>query len=523
MNRLASESPKAKISRALGGVFLLGAFVFVFARRFIYVSRYAATWDEADFALALQRFDLLAMQPHFPGYPYFILGGMLFHRWIANPAEALGVFNVAMAALSTIPIYLLARKQFSPLPAGVLALSVQSFAYLWVIGGRPLSEGAAIALLWWYIWALREAWEKRTWGWQVLPLFFFGLLMGTRLSFIPFGLGILLLWLRDWRSGKSKGETRRYRMVRLGVFIGIAIIFQLLWVAGLVLSEGSLRGFLMLAFGFTGGHFQEWGGAISAAELPLWERATRLLFENVLWTGIAARSLLNVLLLAVLVAVTLFSHIHIQGRAVIKDQQFSKMMWWLILAYLVWALIAQNVDKPRHISPMIGPAAFLLFQALLSQGPLQFKKAGVLNSTAFPLKWVLVLLFTGSQIVTGAQWVKEQAREQPAVYQLAEYLGEIPEPLTVYTWEETRVLQYLHVPYGHQRIYTYDLFVAQANERKGERIFLTEQVLRGFLKQSDEAARNTRARAKKIAAFRSEPLFDPVYHEIILYEWISPD
>ncbi|TXK86803.1 nucleoporin-interacting protein, partial [Parageobacillus sp. SY1] len=35
-----------------------------------YASPYAATWDQVDFALALDRYDLLAMQPHFPGYPY---------------------------------------------------------------------------------------------------------------------------------------------------------------------------------------------------------------------------------------------------------------------------------------------------------------------------------------------------------------------------------------------------------------------------------------------------------------------
>ncbi len=52
----------------------------VCASYFVYASPFAATWDEVDFALALDRYDLLAMQPHFPGYPYFILAGCSFIR-----------------------------------------------------------------------------------------------------------------------------------------------------------------------------------------------------------------------------------------------------------------------------------------------------------------------------------------------------------------------------------------------------------------------------------------------------------
>ena len=46
----------------------------------LHISPFAASWDEVDFVLALDRFDLLAMQPHFPGYPYFVLGAMAVHR-----------------------------------------------------------------------------------------------------------------------------------------------------------------------------------------------------------------------------------------------------------------------------------------------------------------------------------------------------------------------------------------------------------------------------------------------------------
>jgi hypothetical protein len=75
-----------------------------------YANPFAATWDQVDFSLALSRYDLLAMQPHFPGYPYFILGGMMIHTIIDNPAKALSTFNVLAMLSATIPIFLLLKK-----------------------------------------------------------------------------------------------------------------------------------------------------------------------------------------------------------------------------------------------------------------------------------------------------------------------------------------------------------------------------------------------------------------------------
>lgn len=83
--------------------------VVVYISCFVYASPFAATWDEVDFALALDRYDLLAMQPHFPGYPYFIFGGMLVHSFVDNPAKALAIWNGLLMMSATIPIYLLAK------------------------------------------------------------------------------------------------------------------------------------------------------------------------------------------------------------------------------------------------------------------------------------------------------------------------------------------------------------------------------------------------------------------------------
>lgn len=120
----------------LGNNRFLSYFSFVmlaslFLLEIYYASPYAATWDQVDFALALDRYDLLAMQPHFPGYPYFVLGGMLIHAFIDNPAKALSIFNVIALFSATIPMVFLLKKHHSTVMSLSLARSFNRQAISW--------------------------------------------------------------------------------------------------------------------------------------------------------------------------------------------------------------------------------------------------------------------------------------------------------------------------------------------------------------------------------------------------------
>ncbi|GAA3320908.1 hypothetical protein GCM10020331_033840 [Ectobacillus funiculus] len=54
--------------------------------------------------------------------------------------------------------------------------------------------------------------------------------------------------------------------------------------------------------------------------------------------------------------------------------------------------------------------------------------------------------------------------------------------------------------------------------RQNDTIYVTNHLIDGFRKQGARVEGNLK---KKVAEFRSNPLFDPVYSEIILYEWRS--
>jgi hypothetical protein len=482
-----------------------------------------------DFALALKRFDLLAMQPHFPGYPYFILGASVVHNWVANPVQALTVFNIGMAFSSVFPITLLARRYVGTAWGLLLAGLILTTPYLWLMAARPMSECAGIAALWWFLWSTREAMgQKKPIIWHGLALFFFSILMGIRLSFFPFGLALLLLWKEQYIDTTDTGRRGRRRRLVLSMFA--AALFQFIWIGGLAMSEGSLSGFWKLSLAFVEGHFSEWGGGVAATQMPFGERLLQLLGNNLAWQAMLGRSILNGILLSLL-AVAAGIHLwrlKFHGKTSERrssecaaDQSDRIFLIWLlmcIIVYGLWALFGQNIEKPRHIAPIVGPFLLLITMAAI-RSAVQLggspRLPRYIKTNVPPLIFIIVIALLLGQLWVGTKLLKEQAEQLPAVYQLHDYLSSVREPFVLYTWEETRVLQHLQTDYEHKRIYTYAYFQSTAGINAGHKIFITDHVLEGFERQGINLGNHV----KRVAEFTSNSLFDPVYHDIILYEY----
>jgi hypothetical protein len=465
-------------------------FYFILYYKWTHTSPYARTWDEVDFALAIERFDLLAMQPHFPGYPYFILGGMLLHSIINEPVGALSKFNVMMSALAVIPMYLMARSYFSKTVSMMIAICIQSMTYLWVVTTSPISEGAAISLLWWFVWSIQLSLKKGKLVYYLLSVFIFSLLLGTRLSFIPFGIGLVLLAVHDWKLGENN------RVARITFVTLVAILFQLIWVLGLVLTEGSLAGFMNLSLSFIQGHFNDWGGAVTATSTPIWERFTTLLFYNIIQIGLLGASVITAAILALGTVMVILKN---------KKMHWDKFHMFLLImigVYFLWALLGQNIEKPRHISPLLGFILYLILHVVFTK----LKKS---------IAIILVSSLLVIQTIEGIEIVNRQVEERPAVYQLIDYLDQIEEPFIIYTWEETRVMEYTDVSFEHKRLFTYELYKSDIEINKNKRILLTGRILKGFERQGVDLT----GKVKRVKEFQSDPLFDPVYSAIVLYEW----
>lgn len=466
--------------------------------RVIYAGELPRSWDQVDFSLALSRFDLFAMQPHFPGYPYFILGGMLFNSWIENPSTALSVFNSALLLTSVYPLYSLSRSILSKSLSIMTVAIFQSMIFINVMSVQPMSEASAVAVLWWYIWSVKLAYKKSSSLFVLLSSFIFSILLGIRLSYIPFGIGLLALFLQK----KSKYASKREYLSFLGKQIGFAVMFQLIWVAGLAASEGGVAAFMQLALGFSTGHFKEWGGtAVSNTAAPFLERLTDLMLYNIGWTGLAGQHLAVIVLVSVVAITSIF--LAFLER---KNLQVSWFAWTYVamfLSYLLWALFAQNIEKPRHILPLPGMLLFVCtvyFVAPLRK--LQAARIGILT--------VLLLI----QVVATYSAL-EESRKPAAVHKLTSYLSEVEEPLMVYTWEETRVMDYVDAPFQHDRVYTYATFRSQLPYYEDRKVFLTKEVVQGFLQQGAPIEDSI----QRVDTFYSNQMYDPVYHKIVLYEY----
>ncbi|CAM3946068.1 Glycosyltransferase RgtA/B/C/D-like domain-containing protein [Mesobacillus thioparans] len=466
------------------------AILYVFMTQLGNLNPFVSSWDQVDFSLALHRFDLRAMQPHFPGYPYFILGGLLTEKFIQNPGQALVAFNVLVYASSIVPVYLLASRVLSKESSLLVAGIIYTASYPLIIVNQPMSEGAALAAFWWFFWSVAAAESKASGKWLLLPLFLFSVLLGIRLSYIPMGIGLIYLFYKKW----TKQELTMPGIIKYAVIAGL---FQLIWVGGLIMTEGSLSNFLELAFGFTGGHFQEWGGTSVSNELSFFARLKAFLFTNILWWGIFSRTTVLMVLYIVIGIIILLP----SRKSGIFKESSGQLSLLLMLAYGGWALFAQNIDKPRHILPVALLFVFVCMLVFFKKRPEKFTR-------------YLALALIIAQAIVSSSYVQEQAESSPAVYQLANYLEEQPD-VVLYTWEETRVLQFLGMPYPHKRIYTYKIFLHDQGLYEGKTIYVTNSVIDGFRSQGVEPG----GKLEEVRTFSSNEIFDPVYHEIVLYKW----
>ncbi|HZG88093.1 nucleoporin-interacting protein [Paenibacillus sp.] len=478
------------------------------ALRLMYASPYAASWDAVDFALALDRFDLLAMQPHAPGYPFFVLPAMLLRPLFGGDAvAALAAVGALLYASAVVPMYRLAREALPARPAAGVVMLMQAASYPGLSAALPMSEAAAVGALWWYVYAAFAAFRAPRFAVRLLPAALFGLLMGIRLSYVAFALPLLPLWLRELRASR----------LRAAAFAAVAAAAQLLWLGALAASEGSAAGFVQLSLEFARGHFADWGGAATAeASAPLGERLIRLVGYNLLWVGLCGGSAWNAAALGALAAFAAFAASRRRGRSAAFRRRASadRAAWgWLaaaFAAYFAWALLAQNVDKPRHILPLVGPLLALggasAMRAASAAGGRVFRAAGAM----------LLAAAVAAQLWTGFRLLVTLRTETPAVVALHRYAEErLPEPFALYTWEETRVLQYLGASYPHKRAYTFALVDEERRARPDRRIYVTDKVVQGFAAQGVDP----KGRFEPVATFASNAIIEPVYYRITLYEW----
>ncbi|MGI8609672.1 MAG: glycosyltransferase family 39 protein [Candidatus Dormibacteria bacterium] len=204
------------------------------ATRLAIRTQYLFNWDSIQFALGVQRFDIVAHRPHPPGYLGYILLGRVLTMATGGGAEnGLVLLSALAEGLAVVLAYAAARELWGRFAGWSAAILLFTSPLFWFYGGTALSyalePALSIALLWMAVRACRG--DRRA---LLLAAAVAGLAGAIRPTDEAF-LALPLLWAawRLWRSGR--------RSPVLGA-AAVLVVSSLAWLVPLmVLSGGPAR------------------------------------------------------------------------------------------------------------------------------------------------------------------------------------------------------------------------------------------------------------------------------------------
>ncbi|MGE5619285.1 MAG: hypothetical protein ACM3US_08510 [Sphingomonadaceae bacterium] len=82
------------------------------ASRVPFTSQMLYAWAPANFALALQQYNVVFHQPHPPGYPLYVGIAKLVDLWVQNPNASLVYVGIAASAGAVAALFLLASRMY---------------------------------------------------------------------------------------------------------------------------------------------------------------------------------------------------------------------------------------------------------------------------------------------------------------------------------------------------------------------------------------------------------------------------
>lgn len=118
-------------------------------------ARLLPTWDAVQFALALERYDIVAHRPHPPGYILYVAAARIVDVFVGDATTSLVCLSIAASGVAVFFVYRLAWMLYGPLAAVVAAIGLATSPLFWFYGevGLPYAVEAAltsmVAMLTW--------------------------------------------------------------------------------------------------------------------------------------------------------------------------------------------------------------------------------------------------------------------------------------------------------------------------------------------------------------------------------------
>lgn len=357
-------------------VALAAVAVAVAASRWLGRARIADDYDGIGFVRALVRFDVAALQPHFPGYPVYVaLGRVATHLGLPPLAAATAVSSLAAGATAAAVWRLAAAGSGGRPKVAWLAMALYAAAWLpWLEGGAARSDATATAFV-------TLAFAALTWDGAVAAALggaAIALTLGTRASYWPLTLSFAVVAAR-----------RPRRAIAATGFV----VTTAAWLVPFVAAVGGARALWGLGRTHVTGHFTAWGGSI-VTRPDLVARAGAFV-RGLVYDGLFA----HVAALAVALAAVAF---------VVARRGVPPLPWRLALVvgapYAAWVFFGQNVvEQPRHLLPLVtlGCVALAL---VLADAPRALAVAVPLVALAASLPLVVARVRVPPAAAQAARW-----------------------------------------------------------------------------------------------------------------------
>lgn len=199
--------------------------IIIFLLRLLFLSPWLEDWDSVQFAIALEHYSVPENLPQPPGYPLYIIIGKLFNLFLNDKALALSLMSAVLGSLTTIPLFLLAKKMFSTWVAVTATLLFAFTPIHWLLSESALTNIPGqffLVTLSYLLYLYRNSYNA-----VVIISLFFGLMLGVRFAEIPIIFSLITLVLIYNKS------------IKLAVFAYLSFLIGLLmWLLPLVFLTG---------------------------------------------------------------------------------------------------------------------------------------------------------------------------------------------------------------------------------------------------------------------------------------------
>ena len=373
-------------------------FFICFLTRLCFVGRYLDSCDSIDFALGLHDYDLSLLQPHFPGYPVYMVASSLFFKLSHQDVWSLAMPGVLFGSITVYPLSLLTRQLFSEKVAILTAILYLINPLCWLQAERPTSDAMGLFFVISAAYFLYRRLSDR--NYLFLGSLFLGFGLGVRLSYFPFialWMGILL-YLAIQKMHFFKDVILCGLM---GFVIGVCVWFlpQISYVGRHPLWGNCLS--------FSRGHFTDWGGSvITFGGLGRVACLVKSIWVYGLGSWWNDASFLRLTASLIMIATFLYSF---------KRYRFDRRGFFLglyVIPYMIWVILGQNVMNPRHILPII-PVALMLIAYGLCKVYEEINKG---------ISIILTVAFVVSMSVISVKLVLQYHNDVPAPIQLIQFI-----------------------------------------------------------------------------------------------------